>query len=697
VSTLPVSKLAVTISENLRWWREEGQKLVLTDRALADSVQRPAGDEEWTPNDEEIAKLRAIREQTRTVPDHPGFVPQHTAAAPDVMEAERGMATSGQVYPLGDADEGTGLFERDSETVAVSDADFENIRTRESSYVWTCKNRAGEIVRGEQKAKADAGQAELQKNTMDMALALASGGVPAFMPATSPRFSIVCPELEKRIDVAPVRRVNFLPSVAKARRDPLVKHLEAFCSRQTAMYRCALVKRRLVTRKAGYVLPAESSSKWEYAGTRDANCRMATFTAGRLLPVIGKGELVRERTQFLHRRLSALNKHPLFRSHGATMHFRATEYGTIRMASPWPRQPGTEEGVPYVHLHAHVVYSLEHKLAPRRWRRFLSKVKNLWRYHWDESGKLENVREACKYPIKPGDTGHLENKHIVAFYHATRGLHLVQPLGELREIIGERRDAGLKLVRLRNAAMELELKPKPDWNASVNRLTRAEKSARAAYREQEKRRWLGAFIKAARLVNARDAVMLAAAYAARSGTTTAGAVVAALMAQAVRLDRLAAMYVRLNPRPVERLACPWPRVAGTENGVPYVEQRFASLSRPGSRPEVKPPPRPMVNRIFARLAPALYFDEITRPALFVANFNGDYESLRKEGFVKEYLDAVRPKIRAAEAQLHTLSVHTSHTTGGENTGGLIPALMQSEAWERPPDPEPRRKAEEFAL
>lgn len=619
---------------HLAWWRDNGPAVVAADHAISDAARVWAGEHgERIPTDREIARLRAVREHFATVPNHPGFHPAHTLAD-EKREQEVGMARTGMVYPLGDQDDGRDLFEREAETVAVSEADGENIRLRESSFVFVCKNRAGEIVEAEAKEKADRAQKELNDCGINLAIALSSAGVPAFLPSSSPRASIVCPESERRIDLAPFRRINFLPPIAKARRDPVVKQLEAFAE-------------------------------------REGNCRMAVFTAGPRIPLIGQGAEVRAATQFLHRRISELNSHPLLKSHGCVMHFRATEYGTISLASPWPRVPGTESGIPWVHLHTHVVYSFAHQLSPRRWKRFLAKMHNLWRYHWSDSGKLRDVREACKYPIKPGDYSHLTNEQIAAFYHATKGLHLVQPLGEFRAEIAERREAALKAVRLRNGDRKLELRFKPDWNARIDRLTGPEKNGRAQYREQQRRRGLSVFIKAARLFEASRELYLVAALTlrgARISSERRQVIAAALIAEARALGALAQSLLLFNPRPFE-------------------EERLSAVPKLKALAAMQRGPVKMRDRIAARLAPAPYFDRITRPALLVWNFSGDYAGLRSHGFVREYLDAVRPQIRRAERAASFLNVHTSHTTVGRTSGDL-PLLERSEAWQTagPPDP-----------
>ena len=104
------------------------------------------------------------------------------------------------------------------------------------------------------------------------------------------------------------------------------------------------------------------------------------------------------------------------------------------------------------------------------------------------------------------------------------------------------------------------------------------------------------------------------------------------------------------------------------------------------------------NRVCARLGPAPYFDRITRPALLVWNFDGDYSALRQHAFVREYAEAVRPLIERAEAALRAdptqHSVHTSHLTATRargarlDPGGVL--FDHAEAWthQNPTEPTP---------
>lgn len=654
------SKHAAAIGAAKDWWKTDGRRVVFDDQQIADAARRAAGERcEPIPSDAQIAKIRAVREAFASAPNHPGFVTEPTALA-DVSAVEAAMLADGHLCDVADFDGYESehlLFEREKETVSASDSDAAQISQRESSYIFVCKNRAGEIVPAEMREKGERAKAELEECGMNLALALASQGIPGFLPKKSPRASIVCPELEKRIDITAFRRINFLPPVAKARRDPIVKNLEAFAE-------------------------------------REGNCRMAVFTMGRRIAITGKGEAVRALTQAMHRRISKLNAHPLFTTNRAQLQFRATEYGSLTIACawprvpgtysvscPWPRVPGTEQGIasedagaPYVHLHAHVVYTLEHQLPPARWRAFLRRVGNLWRHHWGDNGQIQDVREACKYPIKPGDYGHLENAHIARFYHATRGIHLVQPLGKFRTEVADRREASLKLVRLRGSDSKLKLRVKPDWNARFDRLTTPEKNARASYKSQERKRGLSLFIRAAKLLAVRDSLLIATARlltqrgtraenAARVFNPLSDAFLAGIVQTCAALTRAAVF-----------LFCGAPR--------PFAERRLSGIPKLKAADRVEGARR-MQDRIGSRLAPAPYFDRITRPALLVWNFSGDYAALRSHGFVRDYLAAVRPQIRRAESELSRLNVHTSHTTVWEKGGG-VGLLETREAWPEPP-------------
>jgi hypothetical protein len=90
-------------------------------------------------------------------------------------------------------------------------------------------NRSGEILPADRFEKTRAAREKLAAQTMETALDLEAAGYPAFLPRTAPRFSLVNPDPlhEYAQPDLPVRRINYLPAVAAARRRPILTHLEA--------------------------------------------------------------------------------------------------------------------------------------------------------------------------------------------------------------------------------------------------------------------------------------------------------------------------------------------------------------------------------------------------------------------------------------------------------------------------------------
>ncbi|HLP00609.1 MAG TPA: hypothetical protein VK163_01190 [Opitutaceae bacterium] len=535
---------------------------------------------------------------------------------------------AGTVRELGDADE-SALWQGERYEYDLTEAEEAGILFRESEYVRHCRNRAGEVATAEAWQEAQTSRETLARQSREAALALTSEGIPAFLPPTTPRASILDPETRQCITPLPLRRVNYFPAVAQQRRSDMVKHLEAFL-------------------------------------LKHPDTQLLTLTAGRRL-FVRRWEELREAVGAFHSRINHLNKGWLFEVFGFRLVFRGTELGTVKrvFACPFPRERGTETGVwaLSVHLHAHCFGRFARKLPEARNVCFCRLLHVHWAAAWNFGGQINAAREACKYPIKPADMDGLENADHVTLFRALRGMKLVQPLGELRETIRDRFAAAIKGRRWSVSTPEgkrLELRFRPDWNAQPRDLKA--RANTAALRERERKRALAWFIFAA--------IALEIAHAA------AGIARAAGIAGRLRLAK-AWRWVALN---AHRLAVWWalsPYRPAEERAF-YGAKALKRLER-AANARTKGPPR---NQIVARLAPAHYFDRVSRPALLVWNFNGDWSALTGNGFVREYLDAVRAQIEAAEASIRRENeavaadavrggllgnVHTSHTTGFENS------------------------------
>lgn len=582
------------------------------------------------------------------------------------------------------------------------EAAAEGLRLRDGEFVFFCKNRAGEVAPADAHAKAIEARTKMDAQSMDMALGLATQGIDAFQPKSAPRISIVDPFSEQRLDVAPLRRVNFFPSVAKQRRAGMLVHLNAWL---------------------------------------DANplTRMFTFTSGGRVRLDIPGE-IKGRFKFLHRRLSNIHAHPYLRRIGCRFSFRASEVGTLYRACPFPREKGTEEGVIFAHIHAHVFVNFDHQLSPKGLRKFLRRIKSIWRYHWDFGRTVANAAEACKYPVKPGDFEILNDKEKAAFYRETRKLHIVQPLGGLRESIAERHEIALKGRKWRGIdketkKSELKIKFRPDWNARP-RKPAAQRAAEAYQRDRLRVLGLTAYSSAAELLGYANgllsfekrvrkdeskklhkAVETAAgilARARRDFNSTRPATKAATLALARAEAAHGAAKALYAAGPTFRLsaadrAALLAQVAALRAAAttfltfpirPKAERRWLGVKKLKEVEKTARPQTVICNRVPARLGPAPFFDRVYRPALMVWNFNGDYAALRELPFVKEYGAAVAAQIADAEAKIAAESagnsavpnhsVHTSHITATRARRASDPTdpglLASAEVWQAPPDP-----------
>jgi hypothetical protein len=461
---------------------------------------------------------------------------------------------------------------------------------RDSVYLSHVKNRAGEIVTEEKREEARKAREILDAQSMEIALSLQAAGVPAFDEnAKKLKPCIVDPIAQKVLPLVPFRRVNFIPAAAAQRRAPMLKHLESH-------------------------LLAHPLTK------------MGTFTNG---PRVWLNE-IRAAIEDQHRRLSKLNAGLTFRLFGAQFHFRATELGSLVRACRWPRtvtpspqtgfegiDPGADDpGELLAHIHSHVFYSLP---LTEAWSWFIGSIWDEWGAHWDHGRTIADAREACKYPVKPADMAfcHMTSEETAELYRQLRGLHLVQAMGELRPRIRRRRAKALKGLkyRIRGGADDgaLVLKWKYDPNAKGPRDLEAQ-ALRAALAARERKAALARFVLSAR-------------FAAAAAACECPAAAAACLWLAV-----------------------WFAVECPANDAEKARQAKKSLKLAERAAKAG---KPRKNQICARLAPATYWDRVTRPALLVWNFDGDFAALARHKVVADLIQAAKPLIETAETKLET--------------------------------------------
>ena len=498
----------------------------------------------------------------------------------------------------------------------VTAPDLEAFTFRESEFVMHSRNRSGEIITAETWEKQREARALLNRQTENLALACQSEGIHAFQPATAPRPSIVCAITGARIDPLPVRRINFFPAVAQARRAPMVNHLEAFL-------------------------------------TRHPETLLTTFTYGVRL-FITKAEELRAALAGFHRKFSLLNAGWLCRTFGFELVFRATELGEVKpIAATFDTPAGLS-----VHIHGHTFARFTRKLHPAQACCFKRLMWPVWGAHWDFGTSVNAAREACKYPVKPADLEKLGNADVAILFHAMRGMKMVQPMGELRLTIRDRFAAALKGRRWRVKKGQdkgtLELQFRPDWNAQPRNLRHA--ANRAAMNERRRRAALAWFVIAAGFTleagsaqNARRLqlqAIIAARQAANAGKMAAGA--------GQEADRHAKA---LELKAIAISAKASAHFFATFSTRPYDESSYFGAKRLKKTLSIAKGTPPPLNQIVARLPAAAYFDPVTRPALLVWNYNGDLAAIKSHPFVKEYVNAVSEKVANATAAMP--SVHAA--------------------------------------
>lgn len=195
------------------------------------------------------------------------------------------------------------------------------------------------------------------------------------------------------------RRIHFLPAVAATLRAELANALELYIS------------------------------------TRAPHARYGVVTTGDRCCI----SEVRERIIRLSRRISRWHLE-ICRPLGIDVIFRGIEI-TIDAAST-------------CHVHANVIYQPGRFLHSRIWERFLVRTRAFFGAHWQDNGRLQDVREVVKYIIKGDDLKRLADRapdEIPQLYHQLKHLHLVQPLGGFRGFRSRLAQNHLKVVPIKQS------------------------------------------------------------------------------------------------------------------------------------------------------------------------------------------------------------------------------------------------------
>jgi hypothetical protein len=308
---------------------------------------------------------------------------------------------------------------------------------RASLYLGLCKEQTGDTIPDDELEKRRRDARRLLQQAHDISAALERGGFPAYRTEGFSlwHYYVHSGHLEK---IPQFRRVIINPVIAQSTRFKMLSNVEFFMQKHL-------------------------------------HCRLWTFTSGIRCNVLQ----LRERIQYLHRRLSQLNAQPFMRNAGVSIVFRSTELGTPKLAgAPDSGLISCEDGVFFFHPHAHTLTLFRKHLTRKQFGDLLSSVKTFWGHHWDDGGEIDDGRELVKYCTKPGEVLKLDTETLVALARETSRLKLVSPMGILRDEIKARRGAGKRVIRTRTPDGPV-LREVLDWNR-VGPSTDEEKDRAAA-------------------------------------------------------------------------------------------------------------------------------------------------------------------------------------------------------------------------
>lgn len=490
---------------------------------------------------------------------------------------------------------------------------FDFLHAGNANYFDLCARQTGTVIPDEAFEESQKRRAAQDAATVETAKALdATGRFPDrkfYLGENDPsRCTVITLFSRSAKPLPPVRRLNVLPSIAAQNRSKILCDVERFLAEhpQTA--------------------------------------RMFTITNGPRVPIDAnlRGEVSR-----FHRWLSRMAAHPLLKRYGLVMQWRATEFGTPK----WD----PEHLKITLHLHAHCLMTEPDSMSGKRRGKLRKKLWRLFGVRWDDAGTIANAREFVKYPLKDQDRDLILKEGgaglLMDFIQAIRGLHTVQPMGQLRSDRKARKAAALRAYRDTGADGPF-VNVGPDWNAGKRPL--------AKVNDRRKR-----YIEQSRALAAR---MACADYSRLIGSAATDAAIETDSIKAVSTDG-------------DRLPSP-------ESGD---ERRQTERERSAPR---------IANRVIARLAPAPFATPICEPAVVVWGFDGNLDAVLSQPRVAAIIaahrtawqDAVeaRALIRAcAHEQARALAANQS-SQRSNNCPRDLGELALADAENRPPGYEDAR-------
>jgi hypothetical protein len=217
----------------------------------------------------------------------------------------------------------------------------------------------------------------LKSQTSHLVALLEAGGYVAERPMSSDIVRVgVC---SGKAEVLPsYRNINFLPSIARAKRQKMVRNLSWWADQGR-----------------GYL-------------------RYGVVTGGARVPI----SQLRESLMHLGRLVSRWSASDQLRAWGVSVVFRASEF--------------TINSDKLCHPHLNLVYDFTRRLEPQEFAQFLKFTREFFGAVWKDCGRLVDPAEVVKYVVKPTDLDGLGSADLVALANSLFGLRLVSTFGAFR-------------------------------------------------------------------------------------------------------------------------------------------------------------------------------------------------------------------------------------------------------------------------
>lgn len=337
------------------------------------------------------------------------------------------------------------------------------LRARWAAWMQHVENRAGAPEMAAELAESMAkARRENQAVSVRFARRMADAGARTIVH-DGPRTFLVDPFMERVEELPALRRINFFPCVAAARRNGHLQFAEHYLrplAHRTEMFTFTAGP-RVFTPEVRDTISAQHSRLGELA-------RQRWFKS--------KAELVWRGTELggltLSERSSAdLNRR---RSIPETLSLPGLPgLGPVSVANPnrfkaGDRNPEAWIGSePLWHVHTHAIVVWAAGVSDTEKKAVWNRCRLFWGFVCDRSGRLEKIREAVKYPAKPVDVELLTGPQMVALAEATARLKIVLPRAGLRRFRAETRERIERLAREFDENGEPVTVVRPDWNSKL--------------------------------------------------------------------------------------------------------------------------------------------------------------------------------------------------------------------------------------